>query len=482
MALWTAPTPAAAAGTTWYVNSGPSGNDDHSCRTEQKPCKTIHGALRKASDGDTIDIAAGTYAGGFTVDKSVSFRGAGAGQTVVTGTAPVVTITQGARVTAADLSISGGAGRAEEGGGILNEGTLALLSTVISNNSVREDGGGIENEGTLTVRGGAVTGNSAGRDGGGIHNAGTLSLSDTTVSGNVAENAGALWNDFATTTVSNSVIAGNSAAGQGGGIYNYGTLRLENSTVEGNSGGMDGGGIESEQGAVVLGDSLVDANRAPFGRGGGLLLTGGNLAIEASTVSDNSARLGGGLYTLDSVAISNSTLAGNSAASGGGVYAFLSETVLTLTSVTISANAAKWEGGGIVVRNRHTTLLTNVLLAGNFLGGNSSSPGADCTGNLTDGAGHNLVGVGNGCGLHDGIEGDRVGSSGAPIAPLLGPLAGNGGPTPTMALEPGSPAIGNADVPACESAPIDDLDQRGLSRQAASRNACDIGAYDTGGS
>ncbi len=33
------------------------------------------------------------------------------------------------------------------------------------------------------------------------------------------------------------------------------------------------------------------------------------------------------------------------------------------------------------------------------------------------------------------------GSAAAPLDPRLGPLQGHGGPTPTMALHPGSPAI-----------------------------------------
>jgi len=49
--------------------------------------------------------------------------------------------------------------------------------------------------------------------------------------------------------------------------------------------------------------------------------------------------------------------------------------------------------------------------------------------------------------------------------PLLGPLQDNGGPTQTMALLAGSPAIGGgANCPA--------LDQRGVARS----NGCDIGA------
>jgi hypothetical protein len=53
--------------------------------------------------------------------------------------------------------------------------------------------------------------------------------------------------------------------------------------------------------------------------------------------------------------------------------------------------------------------------------------------------------------------------------PKLGPLADNGGPTKTMALLAGSPAIGGG--AGCPS-----TDQRGEPR----KGACDIGAYQHG--
>jgi hypothetical protein len=69
----------------------------------------------------------------------------------------------------------------------------------------------------------------------------------------------------------------------------------------------------------------------------------------------------------------------------------------------------------------------------------------------------------------DETLGDLVDSSGALG---LGPLADNGGPTQTHALEEGSPAL-DAAGDSCPS-----TDQRGIPRPAGS--ACDIGAYEAG--
>ena len=62
-------------------------------------------------------------------------------------------------------------------------------------------------------------------------------------------------------------------------------------------------------------------------------------------------------------------------------------------------------------------------------------------------------------------------SSSANLDPTLGPLASNGGPTETMALAPGSPAIGMVADPSLCTGP----DQRGVARPTP----CDAGAYET---
>ncbi|MSQ09547.1 MAG: hypothetical protein EXR52_00860 [Dehalococcoidia bacterium] len=59
---------------------------------------------------------------------------------------------------------------------------------------------------------------------------------------------------------------------------------------------------------------------------------------------------------------------------------------------------------------------------------------------------------------------------------LLGPLADNGGPTPTHALLPGSLAIDAGDDTMGAAAPIGGKDQRGVARPQGVR--CDLGAFE----
>jgi hypothetical protein len=102
-----------------------------------------------------------------------------------------------------------------------------------------------------------------------------------------------------------------------------------------------------------------------------------------------------------------------------------------------------------------SVLLLNTILA-------DSPSGQNCSGAVSDG-GHNLS--------SDASCNFTNASSLNSISPRLGPLADNGGPTLTMALLAGSPALDAGDDLACPPA-----DQRGIPRPQGSH--CDIGALE----
>jgi hypothetical protein len=99
----------------------------------------------------------------------------------------------------------------------------------------------------------------------------------------------------------------------------------------------------------------------------------------------------------------------------------------------------------------------------------NSGVAPDVCGTFTS-QGYNLIAVTNGSSGFPGT-GDRVGSSGAPLDPKIGPLADNGGPTFTRALLPGSPAID-----AGTAIGVLPTDQRGLLRPQGP--GVDIGAFE----
>jgi len=118
-------------------------------------------------------------------------------------------------------------------------------------------------------------------------------------------------------------------------------------------------------------------------------------------------------------------------------------------------------------------VLHNTLIAGNFMGATGTTRD-DVLGALNAGGDYNLIGDGTGMtGLHNGVNGNLVGSAAAPIDPLLGPLQDNGGPTLTHALLAGSPAID-----AGNNAYATDWDQRGEGFPRIVNGIIDIGAFE----
>ena len=79
---------------------------------------------------------------------------------------------------------------------------------------------------------------------------------------------------------------------------------------------------------------------------------------------------------------------------------------------------------------------------------------------------------------HNLVEADESELCSASLSndPMLNPLADNGGPTQTMALQEGSLAIDAGDDAVCTVAPVNGVDQRGVERPQGTH--CDIGAYE----
>ncbi len=276
---------------------------------------------------------------------------------------------------------------------------------------------------------------------------------------------GGIFNYEGTVTVTNSTLSGNKAY-VGGGIYNYGTLTVMDSTLSGNSGGFgisSGGGIYNDGGTLTLTNSTLSGNIAD--QGGGIYNDLGTLTLTNSTLSGNSATStyytyseGGGIFNHSgTLTVTNSTLSGNSATSeGGGI--FNQWGALALTNSSISGNSATSRGGGII-SYLGTLNYANTIIA-------NSPDGGDCYNDsgIINTSTNNLVEDGS---CSASLSGD----------PLLGPLADNGGPTQTMALLPGSPAIDAGDDTVCEDVnTVNNLDQRGVTRPQGSH--CDVGAYE----
>src|SRR5579884_1015985 len=378
------------------------------------------------SDGTNNGSTGGLYVGNLnsSLPLNLVIQGAGAGQTIINASGlgdRAFNVGAGANLTLEGVTVTGGSvSGTSHGGGILNSGALTLRNSSISGNSAFI-GGGIENDGTLAINDGTISDNTSNKAAGAIDNfvGASLSVLDSTISNNIA-------------------------GGDGGGINNAGTMTIEDSTISGNQGSFLGGGgvFNSEFGTGTIRNSTIAGN---------------------SATSSAFAAAGGGVFNSGVLGISDSTIAGNQAINAG-IGAF---------------------GGGIYTpslsfRPNMVTTLTNTIVANNFIGAFQNIP-SDMYGVVASTSANNLIGDGNGeTGITNGSNGNLVGQTNALLDPKLAALGNYGGPTQTMELLPGSPAIdtGTSTVPG--GLPL--TDQRGLPRII--NGVVDIGAdeyqYDQG--
>lgn len=262
-------------------------------------------------------------------------------------------------------------------------------------------------------------------------------------------------------TVKNLTITGGRATGNGGGVFAAGPLTVQNTTISGNRANAAGGGIAS-QGLITVTSSTIDSN-VSSGVGGGVSIgpDSPGATFTNSTVSNN---IGGGIATVPnaqqaSVTAVNSTITGNTnggSSLGSGIFSGGSTTlVYTTVARNVAGNfgnidTARLESFGSVVAESQGT--GNCLAATTSHGYNYSDD--------------------NLCGFTDPTDHEN-----AP-PPQLGPLAANGGPTPTLLPESGSPLIDAIPIGSCQADGAGGItnDQRGVTRPQGT--GCDIGAVE----
>jgi fibronectin-binding autotransporter adhesin len=362
----------------------------------------VAAAVAAANSGDTISVAPGTYAGGFTVDVSVNLVGAGAGRTIISGGGPVITIgTFGASseptVSIDGVTITGGVTRSspasvpcagKEGVVAAGGGIEVPPSTDPGGACDRNDFGG---GATVTITNSVITGNrvapsdtvsgffpipAAWAFGGGIDTSGSLTLANTTVSDNPIGSA--------------SGLSGLATFAEGAGIFSgIGDMTITNSTISGNQAAVTGPGV------------IVD---------GAGLVSNGTFSMSNSSVTDNSATVSATFFGFVPVAgvhvqnqaqgasISNSTISFNAAtvqssgpftsgAQGGALKIDIDDSNVRLSNDTIrdnsnsvtatgsKADAFGWGGAGEIGGT-----LSNVRITGNSLDVSSAAGNAQALG------------------------------------------------------------------------------------------------------
>lgn len=494
----------ASAQAATYTVTKTADTNDGVCNTDCSLREAI-AAANATGANDTVEFDAAVFGTPQTItlggtellianNGTLAINGPGASQLTVSGNnASRVFLIGGGTAAISGITVSGGNGispnTSNNGGGILNFGSLTLTNATVSNNTAAFVGGGISNWGfnsTLTVTNSTVSNNrSTGNSGGGIYatGGGTLTVTNSTISGNSSfGNGGGVRIFNGTATFTNSTMSGNVANGNGGGISNSGSASVSSSAFINNIANNGAGAAnliadptQAQVGSLTVTNSTISGNSTVSGNsatnaGGGLYnISGGTLTVNNSTVNGNSTtNTGAGIYNRSALTLNNSTISGNTGSNwGGGGIRVEGGGSATLNSSTISNNPAAINGGGIsVVDPGSTANVNNTIIA-------NSPAGGDCfiAGGGVVNAAHSLIENNLAC-----VNGaNSVNLTGDPN---LAPLADNGGATWTHALLPGSPAIDQGNATG--------TDQRGAVRpsdfftivNAPGGNGADIGAFE----
>jgi len=377
---------------------------------------------------------------------------------------------------------AGGNGRPGAGGGVyVGQGRLRIVASSFSDNTAQGGAGG---EGGLTGGGGNGGDGGSGAPGQG----GALFLGENTE-----------------VDLVDSTFAYNAAFGAFGGFGSLGAHELATTGTDGTAGNGEGGAAWFTGRDLVISRCLFEHNRAQGAEG--LEGVPGTASERGTMGNRGGAGLGGAVFGRSGrLAVTNVTFQANDTIGGkGGQGGDGSASGLFATdgghggTGGAALGAALWCQSAAAAQVVHCTFASNRVMAGEGGAGgaagdpNLARPGRDGAAGAAAGASvgatesmlvlrytvlaHAVGGVeatgpiqDGGCNLStDATPAFETSVNG--VDPMLGDLADHGGPTRTIALNPGSPAI---DLPGCHGAAP--LDQRGLVRDARP----DAGAFEAG--
>ena len=167
-----------------------------------------------------------------------------------------------------------------------------------------------------------------------------MTLINCSVTGNSSASGGCLENRGAALTLIGTTVSGNSDSdGTALGNFSPGTSTLTDCTVSGEHSGPSGGyGIVCREGQVTIANSTVEDFN-----GGGIWLDQGTMTLTGTTISGNANR--GGITNASMLTMTGCTISGNNRSDyGGGVSSFGN---LAMTGCTITGSTAGIGGGGM---------------------------------------------------------------------------------------------------------------------------------------
>eukprot|EP00854_Cymbomonas_tetramitiformis_P006590 gene6590-7890_t len=251
-------------------------------------------------------------------------------------------------------SVSYNVAGAGEGGGMYARDVASIMFSDMQllGNQAALNGGGLHlSHSMANIMHSEVSWNMA-VTGGGIHSATDvqMTINGSRVGGNVAKSGGGIdsTDSGAELLLYGSLIAANEAqGGNGGGISIAGPLEAEDSEISGSIAYIDGGGIYAEALVVLRGCHILWNVAHSNGAG---IRSNTDTFLEDSRVCENVCwGLGGGVYhrTNKLQVHAASQVCRNTAEYGGGVYAWTAASILLEEGSLVEENKAKQTGGGM---------------------------------------------------------------------------------------------------------------------------------------
>lgn len=411
----------AASAATRYVNK--TGVNSPSCGTNPaNACLTIQYTItNRTVAGDAIRIEPGTYFEVLTIDHDLTLVGFPGQKTIVDARRRGTVVTNSATTEILDLVLEDGYGTAgvieNVAGGVNNSGSLLLEDTVVTEN-------------TASVGFPNLSGTA-----GGIVNSGTLVLIHSLVHDNIAS-GGCITAGGIANFISGRLLTEDSA------VFDNAASGSSSAQCGGPSSVPAAGGIINNLGIFAVQTTTIDGNS---------ITNNGPFLLNRSTVSNTT------ISDLKQLFVTNSTLY-DAPISVDYQPPFFAG-VVDMSSSTVYSTSMP----GINLQPPWTSTVRNTIFAGN--------PAGDCSGDFISG-GYNIIADPAGCGVLM-MNNDLLG-----VAPDLGSFGAHGGPTRTINLLPGSPAIGGGNPSGCTGpgGNVLTVDQRGAPRPDPSVAPCDVGA------
>lgn len=419
----------------WYV--APDGDDANGCAFPDNPCRTINGAVAKATEFDEIRVAPGTYndnasslaAPIVSINISLAIVGAGSDQTFIDANNDVtgVFVSEGANLRLENVTIQNGGGGAPGNClSIRSNAGATVRNSILQHCSPA----GIEHssEGDLHLINVLVTdaipvGDGAGLGVGITSGPGALFIEDSEISNNNGE--GIL--SFGSLEMTDTLVADNGLDG----ITIDGTASLTRITIRNNDvhpelGHNHAGLIVSETGdATIVGSTVRENDLGVRVRGGGRLIMQdtrvelhpqigliveetAEVTLDGAEIFENGAlfidtSVAGGIENSGQMTIRNSHIERNR---NGGIHVFTGASLI-LENSTIDGNQddypGLWNDGEAIITsstisrneymgvdNRGTMQMLNSTISGNLDNGIAANTGTLRLSHVTIAAnGHN---------------------------------------------------------------------------------------------